>query len=229
MKDMVITSKHIFTPRNFRLPRIWSNKILREVSPIFEGDIINVSGWNDSDKEGSNYRDYFLNANTYVISNYGGVRGESKNEEYQIDLESDLPKELELNFDVVFNHTTLEHIFDIFKAVENLCRMSRDIVIVVVPFVQQVHHQSSYLDYWRFTHYSLKHLFERNKLQVIYLSSTPYANSGIYHLCIASKYPDKWTDKLLDLSSQINFGKHLVRDSLITKFLGKLTCLTQKI
>ena len=56
--------------RKFRLPRIWSNKILREFAPLFKGKIINISGWEDKDKQGSFYKDYFSNADSYFISNF---------------------------------------------------------------------------------------------------------------------------------------------------------------
>jgi hypothetical protein len=226
-KELTIFER-IITSRSFRLPRIWSNRELLKFASLFEGDIINVSGWNDHDKEGRTYRSYFSNAKSYAISNYGGERGESATENYQIDLESDLPDELNSRFDVVLNHTTLEHIFDVFKAFENLCKISRDIVIVVVPFVQQVHHQSSYLDYWRFTHYSLEFLFKKNNYQVIYFSSTPYSNSGIYHFCIASKQPDKWTKKFADFSGEINSGTRVVKDSLFVKILAKFSGFFRK-
>ena len=41
--------------RSSRIPRIWSNKILKRISHNFDGDIINISGWKDDDKEGNNY------------------------------------------------------------------------------------------------------------------------------------------------------------------------------
>lgn len=56
-----------------------------------------------------------------------------------LDLESPLPEDLVDRFDVVFNHTTLEHIFNFHQAFDNLVEMSKDIVILVVPVMQQVH------------------------------------------------------------------------------------------
>ena len=64
-----------------------------------------------------------------------------------MDLAVPLPVELENQFDVVFNHTTLEHIFDIFTAFQNLCRLTKDILIIVVPFLQEQH--ENFGDYWR--------------------------------------------------------------------------------
>ena len=52
-----------------------SNRPLREYLRTFEGDIINVSGWEDRDKEGGFYRDYFGSRSRYVVSNIRGVTG----------------------------------------------------------------------------------------------------------------------------------------------------------
>ena len=48
--------------RSSRIPRIWSNKILKRISNNFDGDIINISGWKDDDKEGNSYSEYFINS-----------------------------------------------------------------------------------------------------------------------------------------------------------------------
>ena len=42
-------------------------------------------------------------------------------------------------FDVAYNHTTLEHIYGVHKAFANICRMTKDVVIIVLPFLQQYH------------------------------------------------------------------------------------------
>ena len=57
-----------------------------------------------------------------------------------IDLATKLPDEFRQKFNVVFNHTTIEHVYDIHAAVRNLCDLSSDIVIFVVPFKQDVHY-----------------------------------------------------------------------------------------
>ena len=87
-----------FIDSKFREPRIWSNNELKKFSKKFYGNIINVSGWKDSDKVSSFYRNYFPNCTNYFISNWSySERGQenklSKNQ-YLIDLESDLKKEL---------------------------------------------------------------------------------------------------------------------------------------
>src|SRR5215216_5837068 len=95
-------------------PRSYSNKLLREYAPYFSGSVLNVSGWKDADGEGGCYRTYFKNVSTYVVSNVAGQEkgfGSASNYcEIELDLEQDLEDDLRGKFDVVFNHTTLEHV-----------------------------------------------------------------------------------------------------------------------
>lgn len=190
--------KNNVVSRRFRLPRIWSNGVLQTLAPLCEGEIINVSGWDDRDKQGRRYRDYFVNATSYSISNYSGERGmgdASDVTDFQIDLEKPLAPELAGRFDVVFNHTTLEHIFKVETAFANLCAMSRDIVIVVVPFAQEMHYTSSYGDYWRFTPIGLRALFRANGMEVVYEAANDDRNAGLYVLSVGSKHPERWRDR----------------------------------
>lgn len=210
------------TSRKFRLPRLWSNRELEKVAPLFTGDVINVSGWRDENKEGGHYRDYFTGANHYTVSNHGGTRGWSEDQAYLIDLEAPLAEELQEHFDVVFNHTTLEHVFDVFKAFENLCALSRDVVILVVPFVQEVHVTSDFSDYWRFTHHSLQRLFERNGMTVLRLISTPYPHSSIYHFCVASRHPDRWSGLIEDTPASVNGGETVITESYLFRLFARL-------
>lgn len=183
--------------RKFRLPRVWSNLELKKLSGFFSGDVVNVSAWKDEDKEGRFYRDYFSNAQSYSITNYGGYRGASDvHSDVHLDLEEDLPNELIGKFDVVFNHTTLEHVFDIKKAFFNLCSMSRDIVIVVVPFAQEQHEHENIKDFWRFTPTALRYLFRDNGFHTVYEAANHDVNAGIYIMMIGSRYPDKWSGTL---------------------------------
>ena len=82
-----VKSSNIFTERQFRLARKWSNKELLKFTHLFDGDIVNVSGWIDADKEGKKYRDYFINKRTYSITNHDGYRGFQKlSSEIHLDL-----------------------------------------------------------------------------------------------------------------------------------------------
>ena len=167
------------------------------LAPFFTGDIVNVSAWDDRDKQERHYKDYFINANSYSYTNYGGYRGfQGVTNEYSLDLTSEVPKELRQRFDVAFNHTTLEHIFDVQRAFSNLCELSKDVVIVVVPFAQAQHESDDWKDYWRFTPTCLRSLFEENGLTVIYEAESPHKNSATYLLFIGSRHPDRWKGRL---------------------------------
>lgn len=167
-------------------------------SPYFKGDIINVSGWADEDKTGNTYREYFVNATTYHISNREGGPQKGKKlylpDSLPIDLEYPISKEHVQAYDCVFIHTVLEHIFNIFQAVENLCKMSRDVIICVVPFIQIIHSSSDYQDFWRFTPACLEKLFAQHGFKPIYTSGGPnLKGTSLYYLWVVSKNPDKWS------------------------------------
>lgn len=178
--------------RKFRRPRVWSNHELSRFGHLFQGAIINVSAWKDSDKQGSHYSSYFPNAQTYVISNYDGPRGLSDGPvgSLEIDLSIPLGSQNRRKFDVVFNHTTLEHIYEFRTAFQNLCLLSKDIVIIVVPFLQEQH--GDYGDYWRFTPSAVVKLFEENDFSTLYVSCNDSPNQSIYVFAIGSRKPQRW-------------------------------------
>lgn len=183
--------------RRFRLPRVWSNGELRRLGGLFTGRVINVSGWLDSDKEGGQYRDYFPHATEYRISNFRGARGfQGREEEIELDLTQPLPEAMRAQFDVVFNHTTLEHIFDVGAAMHALCELSRDVVIVVVPVAQAQHETESWKDYWRFTPTAMRELFRREGLTVVFESVNRHRNAGVYLVTVASRYPERWEERM---------------------------------
>jgi hypothetical protein len=183
--------------RQFRIARIWSNREIERLAPLFTGEVVNVSAWDDRDKEGGHYKDYFSNASRYFYTNYKGVRGyQEQKDEYYVDLADDLPQELHRRFDVVFNHTTLEHIYDVRKAFKNLCDMTKDTVILVAPFSQVQHETESYEDYWRFTPSCLRAMFKENGLEVIYESESKHRKAAIYLLFVASRDPEKWKERV---------------------------------
>lgn len=176
----------------FRNARIWSNRELLKIAPRFAGSVVNVSAWQDSDKEGSTYQaSYFTQASEYWLTNWNadarGFQGNLPNEIF-LDLENPLPPDLANRFDVVFNHTTLEHVFDVFTAFGNLCAMSRDAVVVVVPFLQEQH--GEYGDYWRFTPWAMKRIFLKNGLIPAFLSANDGPNDAIYLVAVGAKSPE---------------------------------------
>jgi hypothetical protein len=185
--------------RSFRLARKWSNQELRKISHLFAGDIVNVSAGENIDKEGRTYDEYFTNKTGYFTTNYhpGAFRGyQGRPNEYLLDLEGDIPDELSGRFDVVFNHTVLEHVFDVRAAFSNLCRLSRDVVIIVVPFVQEQHDTTGYNDFWRFAPNGLRHLFRDNGLSVIYESCNYDQDAAVYLFFVGSRQPEKWQEHM---------------------------------
>jgi len=188
--------KELFLDRKYRLPRIWSNRELKRFAHLFEGAVLNVSGWKDEDKEGGHYRDYFRNAGQYFISNYKKeVKGlQGLENEFFLDLTEDLPKEYLNRFDVVFNHTTLEHIYDINKAFQNLCNLSKDVLIIIAPFLQPMH--GDYGDYWRLSPLTVKRLFEENGFALLYLNSNHHRHASVYLFAVGTKNPSKWKHKI---------------------------------
>ena len=189
--------RKLFAEKKYFLPRVWSNEQLHSISHLFKGRIINVSGWTDEDKEGGTYKnDYFVNANEYFISNFKkeirGVQG-LKNE-FFLDLTKSLPKEHVDKYDVVFNHTTLEHIYEFNIAFKNLCALSKDIVVLVVPFLQQMHgnHRQDYDDYWRFSPLAIRKMFEKEGMIPLQITFNNHKHSSVYIFAVASKHPERW-------------------------------------
>jgi hypothetical protein len=187
-------------------PRYWSNDELKKFAKLITGHVLNISGGNDADKEGQTYRAYFGNASSYSISNYDkSLNGTTENKLY-LDLGSPLQADSDLvnKFDVVFSHTVLEHVYDIKTAIANMCLLSKDVVITVVPFLQSFHHddqkfypETFYHDYWRFSPYTLINLFNEHNFKTVYINWNDDPFGNIYIFQIATKYPDKWR-KLID-------------------------------
>lgn len=195
-----------------RRARIWSNQELGKFAHIFSGRAINVSGWCDQDKQGRRYRDYFDKVQEYFVSNIQGDKGLSGVEnEIFLDLEKPLEEKLKKQFDVVFCHTVLEHVYYEKQALDNLCLLSKDIVLLVVPFFQEQHTKGSYGDYWRFTPMGVVRGFKQRGFQVLYLSATPYKNNPVYVFAIATCNFEKWQKRFspIVISSGIvnNFAK----------------------
>ena len=201
--------------------RLWSNTQLAKFGHLFTGSVCNVSGWEDSARDGTSnkYRNFFPNCTSYTITNYHGQRGYSElvldSEQIPLDITEPLPFELIDKFDVVFNHTTLEHIYDIQMAANTLSKMSRDLLIIVVPFMQEQHFdENSYGDYWRFTPMAICRLFEKYGVSPLYVSSNgnqPWY--PVYVFYIGSKNPDRWRTK-------INFDLNIALKQKVGSTLG---------
>jgi hypothetical protein len=176
-------------------PRRFSNLVLRKYLAHMSGHIMNISGWRDSDKEGGRYRDYYAASDRYVVSRIVGEGGMDSEiptdcEAIYLDLNHPLEPELVGQFDVVFCHTVLEHVFDAATALRNLALLSRDVVVVVVPFSQSVHYTDSYLDYHRFAPYALKEFFEGEGFSVLLSDHNAQSFFPVYVIFVASRMPN---------------------------------------
>ncbi|CAN2048446.1 Methyltransferase type 11 domain-containing protein [Candidatus Magnetomoraceae bacterium gMMP-1] len=201
-------------------PRLWSNDELKKFADLFVGDVINISAGQDKDKENRTYRDYFSKANSYTISNYKRLFNNSNlYNEIELDLNVPLPIEKDIisRFDVVFSHTVLEHVYDVKIAIKNLCKLSKDIVITIVPYIQSFHHEEGiYNDYWRLSPYAISNLFSEHSFKTIYISwnNDPIGNIYIFH--IASKCPDRWCNIINMNNMNNNFGPGYYRQLLLS-------------
>jgi hypothetical protein len=216
IKSFYNLKEHFLPNGVFRRPRIWSNQELKKIASFFEGSVINVSGWKDSDKQDGFYRDYFKNASYYFISNYSGPSGfqEGILNQVFIDLEKSLPSELVGKFEVVFNHTTLEHVYNFQKAFENLTLLTNDILIVVLPFLQRLHStKGDYQDYWRFSSEAVEEMMKKNNLKLIYLTANNRRNESVYLFAVGTKNPSKWVNKInfIDQSLFKQLGEKIIK------------------
>jgi len=209
--------------KKFIRPRNFSNDILRQYSHYFSGKIINVSGWRDSDGEGGFYQNYFNNASDYIVSNIEGHQKGfgSAGERYQeinLDLTKEIPFNLKGQFSVVFNHTTLEHIYEFKPAFNHLCDLSDDVVIIVVPVMQQIHNSPDFGDYWRPTTMTIARLFLDNGFEPLIIRCNDQPFAPVYCFALASKNPERYKDKI---TKEINFqmGSFNYGSSLKKKYI----------
>jgi len=181
--------------RRFRLARAWSNTRLRAAAGLCRGAVANVSAGDDLDKEGGRYRDYFDAADSYTLTNHPDplYRGfQDGPGEVPLDLREPPPEELRGRFDAVFNHTTLEHVYEVQAAVDTLCALTRDLLIVVVPFAQVHHENAGYEDFWRFTPTGLRRMLSERGLQTLNLEFNRDQNAATYLFAVASREPTRW-------------------------------------
>jgi hypothetical protein len=179
----------------FGAARRWSNREVARIAHLFDSPIVNVSAWADSDKEGRDYRDYFRSGGDYWITNFGTSQGEmqGREDEFYLDLEKPLPDEHRRRFATVFNHTTLEHVWDFKTAFANMCEMSNDAVLIIVPWLQPQH--SDYGDYWRFSPQAMVRLFEEQSMTVVHLDWNRDPRQSVYVLAVGVRDPVKWAGK----------------------------------
>jgi hypothetical protein len=196
-------------------PRRWSNQVIARVAPSVTGDVVHVSAWRDEDKSGRTYREYFAGARSYTTTNVGGLRGEGAQDDLHLDLTKPLDEHLRGAFDLVFNHTTLEHVQDVDVALENLFAMTRSEILLVVPFMQVEHWESpSFGDYRRFTEHGLVQACLDHGFEIIELTSNHNPVWPIYY-CLHARRADpapSQTDLWAITGAPAGFGYRPVED-----------------
>lgn len=214
-------------------PRAWSNDELRALSTNFPrgARVINVSGWQDLDKEGGAYRDYWPNPEIYHVSNYESdtARGANVHSDLVIDLAAPLPAQYAGFYEVAFNHTVLEHVEDPVFAFEQIAKLTTGIIVTIVPFKQKLHFEDGmYGDYYRFTPFSMRRLHAQNGFTLLYESYTPQPSLDVYLLYVGARdarchphFPKRIAD-LSTLNQRVgNFNAHDLMVNVAARFLGK--------
>ncbi len=111
--------------------------------------------------------------------------------------------------------------------------MSKDIVIIVVPFLQQQH--AEYGDYWRFTPLTLKKLFEKNNMEMIYVNFNDNDKAAIYIFAIGSKHSQKWKkilnhpDNKIKIIDRYYVGENFINNSWIFNLKTKILKIIRKM
>jgi len=90
--------------------------------------------------------------------------------------------------------------------------MSRDLVVVVVPWMQELHYGDGYEDYWRVSPFALRRMFSENDMELVHLVANNGKKESVYILAIGSKQPEKWKDKLkIDTNIFKNLGGNIIK------------------
>lgn len=135
-------------------PRKEANSWLREHAGSIQGDVLSIGSGDDSDGQGSCYRDYFTQAATYTTSEYPDEAG-------VCDLRLDVRKMPEVpdgRYDGIFCSGVLEHVDDFTRAMGELTRILRPggELLLGLPFRQAPHFEPQ--DFWRFTEHGIRYL-----------------------------------------------------------------------
>lgn len=129
-----------------------SNAIFRTWCADVTGAVLSIGSGADIDKEGRTYKQYFVNAASYITSDCETRTGcDVVLDARQIGMGSE-------SFNAVFASGVLEHVDDCHAAVSECHRVLKPSgsLIVGVPFQQPIHRAP--LDFWRFTEFGVRYL-----------------------------------------------------------------------
>ncbi len=170
--------------------RTFSNFCLKRILTFLDvNSVLNVSGWDDGDKEGGRYSDYFSQkVKKYEVSHFENdyLRSDTDLSKMVINLEDENYQAGE-KFELVFSHTVLEHIFDQQNAFKIMCSLSEKYVVGVVPMINVLHWEKTYEDYWRFTPHGIRKLFENNGFKLVHLEIGPTLSISQYIVFVGAK------------------------------------------
>jgi SAM-dependent methyltransferase len=132
--------------------RIQSNLWLEAHLKDIKGKVLSIGSMNDRDGAGRSYKDYFESADSYTTSDIEG------DVDLYLDV-TDMKPIKDESYDCVFVSGVLEHVPDFMKGVSEIKRVLKKggTLILGVPFHQSLHSKD---DYWRFTYYALKYMFQ---------------------------------------------------------------------
>ena len=175
-----------YQERGFHKPRDCSDRSFDASLPSTQGTSLTSAPGKTAISADRSIADIFITRAGYFTTNFGTAQGEMQGGAHEIylNLEDDLESNRLGRYDVVFNHTTLEHVWNFRKAFYNLCAMDSDTVVLVVPWLQPLH--SSYGDYWRFSPQTVARLFAEQKMTTLYLSWNHDVRSAVYVFAIAT-------------------------------------------
>jgi hypothetical protein len=172
--------------------RHWSNDELKYCISYLDNyeSVINISGWKDEDKEGDFYKNYFLNAKIYHISNFPNdhAKGIMDINDIKIDLSKKIDISLHNKYNIVFNHTVLEHVEDPVFAFSEMSNLTNDLMITVIPWVQQLHFiENQFGDFYRFSPMLMRKLYLDNGFTILYENFMPNFANECYLIYVGTK------------------------------------------
>lgn len=130
-----------------------SNVWLQRVCSGIPGRVLSIGSGDDSDGEGSKYRNYFTEALSYTTSEVSS----GFDSDLLLDIRS-MPEIADGYFDCVYCSGVLEHVDDFQAGVAEITRILADggVLLLGLPFRQAIHLAPN--DYWRFTEFGIRHL-----------------------------------------------------------------------
>ena len=171
--------------------RTYSNVSLKRILPLLNViSVLNISGWDDGDKEGGRYSHYFSQkVNKYEVSHFENdyLRSDTDISKMVINLE-DINYQAVEKFELVFSHTVLEHVFDQQNAFRIMCSLAEKYVVGVVPMINVLHWEETYDDYWRFTPHGIRKLFENNEFNLVHLEIGPSLSISQYIIFVGARH-----------------------------------------